>query len=93
MVDKLNAEEVKRALLDAPGWSMADGKLTRNWVFADFVEAMSFVNKVAEFAERAGHHPDIDIRYNRVTLGLVTHDAGGVTAKDAGMAAQLSVNF
>ena len=54
---------------------------------------MSFVNKVAEFAESAGHHPDIDIRYNRVTLGLVTHDAGGITAKDAGMAARLSVNF
>jgi 4a-hydroxytetrahydrobiopterin dehydratase len=50
---------------------------------------MKFVNRVAEIAEEAGHHPDIDIRYNRVTLGLVTHDAGGITAKDAEMAARL----
>jgi 4a-hydroxytetrahydrobiopterin dehydratase len=47
------------------------------------------VNRVAEIAEDAGHHPDIDIRYNRVKLGLVTHDAGGITAMDAAMAARL----
>ena len=50
---------------------------------------MTFVNKVAEQAEKANHHPDIDIRYNRVRLGLVTHDAGGLTAKDFDLAAQI----
>jgi 4a-hydroxytetrahydrobiopterin dehydratase len=71
-------------------WRFSHGKLEREWSFADFVQAMAFVNRVAELAEEAGHHPDIDIRYNRVRLGLVTHDAGGVTKKDADMAAKLS---
>jgi 4a-hydroxytetrahydrobiopterin dehydratase len=86
---KLDAGELEQALKSAPGWGLAAGKLQREWRFADFVAAMKFVNRVAEVAEEAGHHPDIDIRYNRVTLGLVTHDAGGITAKDAEMAARL----
>jgi len=53
---------------------------------------MTFVNKIAEVAESVGHHPDIDIRYNKVRLGLVTHDAGGITAKDVEMAGRLSQN-
>jgi 4a-hydroxytetrahydrobiopterin dehydratase len=51
---------------------------------------MAFVNRVAEIAEAAGHHPDIDVRYNHVLLGLVSHDAGGITTRDAAMASQLS---
>ena len=51
---------------------------------------MEFVNQVAPLAEAAGHHPDIDIRYNRVRLALVTHDAGGITTRDTDMAASLS---
>jgi 4a-hydroxytetrahydrobiopterin dehydratase len=86
---KLEAGELEQALRDAPGWSLASGKLQREWEFEDFVAAMKFVNRVAEIAEDAGHHPDIDIRYNRVKLGLVTHDAGGITSKDAAMAARL----
>jgi 4a-hydroxytetrahydrobiopterin dehydratase len=53
---------------------------------------MAFVNRVALLAENAGHHPDIDIRYNRVKLALVSHDAGGITARDAAMAGQLSAD-
>jgi len=86
---KLDAGELEQALKNAPGWGLAGGRLQREWIFKDFVEAMKFVNRVAEIAEAAGHHPDMDIRYNRVTLGLVTHDAGGITAKDAEMAARL----
>ncbi|HEY5330185.1 MAG TPA: 4a-hydroxytetrahydrobiopterin dehydratase [Acidobacteriaceae bacterium] len=86
---KLDAGELEQALKSAPAWGLAGGKLQREWTFKDFVAAMKFVNRVAEIAEEAGHHPDIDIRYNRVTLGLVTHDAGGITAKDAEMAARL----
>ena len=64
--------------------------LVRFWTFNGFVEAIAFVNRVADLAEQAGHHPDIDIRYNRVKLALVSHDAGGITARDAQMAARLS---
>ena len=71
-------------------WTLSDGKLVRQWVFTDFAEAMKFVNSVAALAEEEGHHPDIDIRYNRVTLGLLTHDAGGITERDTGMAKKIS---
>ena len=54
---------------------------------------MEFVNKVAELAEAAGHHPDIDIRYNRVRLGLTTHDAGGITEKDINLAQEIERNL
>ena len=60
----------------------------RVFKFEDFLAAMRFVNKVAELAESAGHHPDIDIRYSKVRLALVTHDAGGLTSKDFDLAAQ-----
>jgi 4a-hydroxytetrahydrobiopterin dehydratase len=89
-MEKLNIKELNQALLKAPGWQLVEGKLEREWVFENFVLAMKFVNQVADIAEDAGHHPDIDIRYNKVKLGLVTHDAGGITASDAAMAARLN---
>jgi len=61
--------------------------LTRTFSFQDFPAALAFVNRVGERAEEAGHHPDIDIRYNKVRLGLVTHDMGGLTVKDFDLAA------
>jgi 4a-hydroxytetrahydrobiopterin dehydratase len=85
--------EIADFLGEEPLWQFAEGKLVREWRFSDFVEAMAFVNRVAGVAEAAGHHPDIDIRYNRVTLGLVTHDAGGITERDADMAKRLSRDF
>jgi 4a-hydroxytetrahydrobiopterin dehydratase len=89
-MQKLEAQEVELALRNAPGWELIDGKLQREWTFPDFVQAIRFVNQVAEIAEDANHHPDIDIRYNRVRLSLVTHDAGGITANDASMAIRLN---
>jgi 4a-hydroxytetrahydrobiopterin dehydratase len=85
--------KIAEFLSGEPYWVLAEGKLTREWRFKDFVAAMAFVNRVAGIAEEAGHHPDIDIRYNRVRLGLVTHDAGGVTERDAAMASRLSHEF
>ncbi|MGA3370941.1 MAG: 4a-hydroxytetrahydrobiopterin dehydratase [Terracidiphilus sp.] len=79
---KLSPEEVASRLGALPDWQIENGELTRTFGFKDFVAALAFVNRVGERAEEAGHHPDIDIRYNRVRLGLVTHDAGGLTAKD-----------
>lgn len=89
----LTNTEIADFLSHEPLWILADGKLMREWRFKDFVAAMEFVNRVASVAEDAGHHPDIDIRYNRVRLGLVTHDAGGITPRDASMAARLSHEF
>ena len=72
-----------------PDWKLQAGKLVREWVFSDFIAAMKFVNHVAALAEGMGHHPDIDIRYNRVLLALVSHDANGITGRDIALAAQL----
>jgi 4a-hydroxytetrahydrobiopterin dehydratase len=82
-----SSQEVASRLAALPGWQIEQGELTRTFEFKDFIAALAFVNQVGEQAELAGHHPDIDIRYNRVRLSLVTHDAGGVTAKDFDLAA------
>ena len=82
--------ELKALLQAEPEWKLQEGKLVRDWKFANFVHAMEFVNRIAVLAEEAGHHPDIDIRYNQVRLGLVSHDAGGITDRDAQLAAQIN---
>ncbi|HUD22146.1 MAG TPA: 4a-hydroxytetrahydrobiopterin dehydratase [Acidobacteriaceae bacterium] len=90
---KLSEQQLRDLLIELPEWALEDGKLVRNWTLPTFVEAMSFVNRVAQLAEEAQHHPDIDIRYNLVKLALVSHDAGGITERDAGMARQLSARL
>ncbi len=85
---KLSAQEIEERLAALPGWQIEGGELVRTFAFKNFVEALQFVNRVGEAAERAGHHPDIDIRYSRVRLALVTHDAGGLTEKDFQLASQ-----
>jgi 4a-hydroxytetrahydrobiopterin dehydratase len=82
----LSETEISTRLKSLPDWKIESGELTRTFTFKDFVGSLAFVNKVGELAEKAGHHPDIDIRYNRVRLGLITHDAGGITAKDFDLA-------
>ena len=79
---RLEEAAIADALARTPGWERAGSAIRRTYRFRDFREAMGFVNRVAEAAERAGHHPDIDIRYSAVTLALTTHDAGGLTTKD-----------
>jgi 4a-hydroxytetrahydrobiopterin dehydratase len=69
-----------------PDWKKKGATIARTYPFKDFPAAMKFVNAVAKLAERAWHHPDIDIRWNRVTLALTTHDAGGLTEKDFALA-------
>lgn len=85
---RLSEAEIKASLSDMPDWSELDGEIQRTFQFSDFDEAMRFVNRVAERAESAQHHPDILIRYNKVTLSLSTHDAGGITSKDFELARQ-----
>ena len=84
----LSQAEIAARLASHPAWTVVEGALTRIFIFKDFVAALGFVNRVGDAAEAAGHHPDIDIRYNRVRLALVTHDAGGITARDFSLAAQ-----
>jgi 4a-hydroxytetrahydrobiopterin dehydratase len=93
MKQAMNAAEIEEVLRLNQEWKLLDGKLIREWTFKHFLEAMAFVNRVAVLAEAAGHHPDIDIRYNHVVLGLISHDAGGITQRDASMASQLSKEF
>jgi len=78
----LQQSEIETRLRALPAWRIEGGELTRTFTFKDFRAALAFVNQAGDLAEEAGHHPDIDIRYNKVRLGLVTHDAGGLTAKD-----------
>jgi 4a-hydroxytetrahydrobiopterin dehydratase len=86
---KLADAEVQSFLKKWPGWAVEGGALKKTFAFADFRAAMAFVNRVADAAEAADHHPDIDIRYSKVTLGLMTHDAGGLTHLDTALAAQV----
>ena len=69
-----------------PDWKKRGATITRTFEFKDFPAAIKFVNAVAKLAEKAWHHPDIDIRWNKVTLTLTTHDAGGLTERDFSLA-------
>ena len=86
----LTPEQIEHGLISVPHWHLENGEIVREFKFEDFREAMSFVNSVAAAAEAAGHHPDIDIRYNRVRLALSSHDAGGITEKDFSLAAEIN---
>jgi 4a-hydroxytetrahydrobiopterin dehydratase len=79
---KLSDDEIASRLEGLAEWSQPGEEIQRTYRFADFVAAMAFVAAVAEHAEKVAHHPDILIRYSRVTLSLSTHDAGGITEKD-----------
>ena len=87
-VPKLPEDEAARRLAALPGWTRRGDTISRTRVFATFRDAVDFVVAVARVAEAADHHPDIDIRYNRVTLALTTHDAGGLTVNDFALAAR-----
>ncbi len=86
----MTGPEIREALETLPGWTVADGALTQTLTFADFVGSIRFVNEAANIAEELDHHPDMDIRYNRVLLRLSTHDAGGLTGLDFELARRLS---
>ncbi len=86
----ISGDELTTALGNVPGWGVEGRCLTQTRTFADFAEAMRFVNDAAGLAERMDHHPDMDIRYNRVKLTLTTHDAGGITDRDVRLASLLN---
>ena len=82
----LSDEEVASRLSELPDWEIQDAKLHRTFVFADFVEAFGFMTRLALLAEKADHHPEWSNVYNRVVVELSTHDCGGISEKDFGLA-------
>jgi 4a-hydroxytetrahydrobiopterin dehydratase len=86
---KLTEGEISAAVTRLPGWSVKDGKLHREYKFPDFAHAMGFMMTAAPAIERLDHHPEWANVYNRVTVDLSTHDAGGVTQKDCELAGLL----
>lgn len=86
---KLDASEITERLAALPGWAVRDGKLHREYKFADFVEAFGFMASVALIAERMNHHPEWSNVWASVVIDLTTHDAGGITAKDFALAVEM----
>lgn len=87
---RLSDTQIQELVGNLPGWSLEGQQLKQVRTFKDFVEAIKFVNQLVEPAEAAGHHPDLMISYNRVTICLTTHDAGGLTEKDFALAQTIS---
>lgn len=87
-MEKMSEVQIETSLKDLPQWSEVNGVIQRTYQFKDFLASMSFVQTIAAMAEERQHHPDILIRYNKVTLTLSTHDAGGITDKDFDFASE-----
>lgn len=85
----LDETEVRNRLDALDGWTREGDVIRKTYTLDSFAEAIAFVNRIAELAERADHHPDIDIRYDRVACALSTHSEGGLTARDFDLARQL----
>ncbi len=83
---RLPDEEIATALGDLPGWELEGGQITKQYRLDGFPGAVAFVVRISYEAEAADHHPDLDIRYDRVRVALSTHSEGGVTAKDVDLA-------
>lgn len=86
---KFSDSQIEKAIKAVPEWAHVGDVIQRTIAFDNFIQAMQFVNKVAQVAEASQHHPDILIRYNKVTLSVNTHDAGGITKKDFELAAKV----
>jgi 4a-hydroxytetrahydrobiopterin dehydratase len=89
MADLIKASELKDRMKKVPEWELEKKHIERTFEFDDFADAIDFVNAVAEVAEEEEHHPDIDIRYNKVRLVLSTHSKGGLTELDFGLAERI----
>ncbi|MEO8910803.1 MAG: 4a-hydroxytetrahydrobiopterin dehydratase [Gemmatimonadaceae bacterium] len=89
MADRLSDIAIQRELGNLQGWSRRGEVITKTYQFRNFLSGINFVTAVAKAADAADHHPDIDIRYTKVTCTLSTHSAGGITQKDLDMAKQI----
>jgi 4a-hydroxytetrahydrobiopterin dehydratase len=89
MAERLSDIAIQRELGNLPGWSRRGDVITKTFQFADFLTGIDFVVAIANAAEAADHHPDIDIRYTKIVCALSTHSAGGITQKDLDMAKKI----
>jgi 4a-hydroxytetrahydrobiopterin dehydratase len=89
-MELLTDDQITAELSEAPGWALENGEITRTIERRDFKDALLLVGAVAFLAEQANHHPDVLIQWNKVTLTLSTHSAGGLTAADFSLARQVS---
>lgn len=89
MSQRLSDLEIQRALGTLPGWSRRGEVLTKTFTLKTFPDVMTLVNRIAEQAERMNHHPDMDIRFNKLVCTLSSHDAGGITQRDLDLAAAI----
>lgn len=89
MPEKLGAEEIKGWIASQSGWKHKDNAIRKEYEFPSFRDSIVFVNRIASIADDLNHHPDIDVRYNKVVLTITTHDAGGVTEKDLSLAGKI----
>ncbi|HVB79319.1 MAG TPA: 4a-hydroxytetrahydrobiopterin dehydratase [Candidatus Binataceae bacterium] len=90
---KLEKAEIERRLTALPGWEFKDNAISKLYRFKEFMDGIRFLDRVAEMAEAADHHPDVKINYVRVTFTCSTHDQGGVTEKDLKLAGQIEEAF
>ena len=89
MRQKLSDLEIQRALGGLPGWSRRGDTLTKTFAFERFADGIAFVDRIAKAADEMNHHPDIDVRYTKITIVLSTHDAGGITQSDLQLAERI----
>jgi len=87
--EKVTAESIRGWLSGRKGWKRRGNKLTKDFEFESFRDSIVFVNRIATLADGMNHHPDIDVRYAKVTVTVTTHDAGGITEKDLDLAEQI----
>jgi 4a-hydroxytetrahydrobiopterin dehydratase len=85
----LDTDTIRDRLADLDGWELDGDHIVREWTFDDFRAAMAFINRVADLADEAEHHPDLYNSYTSVRVGLTTHSEGGVTEKDLALAARI----
>lgn len=87
---KLSDEQIRKELGNLPGWSVVNGKLHKEFIFKDFIEAFGFMTTAALHIEKMNHHPEWFNVYNKLKIDLVTHDAGGITQNDINLARTLN---
>ena len=92
MPQKLSDLEIQRALGGLTGWSRRAETLVKTYTFEKFADGIAFVDRIAVAADKMNHHPDIDIRYTKVSIALSTHDAGGITQSDLTLAEQIELS-
>ena len=88
-VPKLTDEDVRAALEDLPGWSLDGGRISKEFTFSTFLDAIGFIDRIADAAEEANHHPDLENHYNRVRVALHTWSEDGITEKDLRLAHEI----